>query len=192
MSTFERNISVVPDTKIKADSDELAQCYLKDENDNVIVARELWKDHTAVLVFLRHFACAACRFHAEEVWADRAKYESKGAKISFIGVGDTHFIKKFKEQVGITDAPIYTDPSLKIFDAAGFKRGFWIDPGNMHTRPEFISLAIQHTMKKTGSGNVWQLGGILVIKPSGNIVYQYTSQTMDDVPPNKDVVPQVS
>ena len=183
-----RNLQIVADTKIRADVSSLAKCYVMDENEQITLLGDLWKQDTVLLVFLRHFACAACRAHVRQILENKESFESKGVKIYFIGNGTPHFMRGFKEQFNLQEARIFTDPSLKSFDAAGFKRGFWIDPGNMHTRPEFITQAIFHTMKKTGSGNVWQLGGILAIQAGGKIKYQYTSQTMDDHPPSKDIV----
>ena len=183
-----RRLQTVGETKIRADIASLAQCYVMDENEQITLLGDLWKKETVLLVFLRHFACAACRAHVRQIIENKENFESKGAKIYFIGNGTPHFMRVFKEQYNLQEAKIFTDPSLKSFDAAGFRRGFWIDPGNMHTRPEFISQAIFHTMKKTGSGNVWQLGGILAIQAGGKIKYQYTSQTMDDHPPSKDII----
>lgn len=182
---------LIPDTKIYANINQLSHCYIKDENDYVIPAGDLWKNQTAVIVFLRHFACEMCRLHAAEVWQNRDMYEKKGAKIALIGNGDVSNLKKFKSRMKMEEAAVYTDPTLKTFDAAGFRRGFWVNPGSLHSRPEFIAKAITHTLKSTGSGNVWQLGGILVVKQNGAISYQYTSQTLDDIPPSSDVVPQM-
>jgi len=35
---------------------------------------------------------------------------------------------------------------------------------------------------------VWQLGGILVVKPGGQVAYHYISQITGDYPPERDVV----
>lgn len=182
------NLQIVGDTRIRANISSLAKIYVMDENEQITLLGDLWKKDTVLLVFLRHFACAACRAHVRQILENKESLESKGVKIYFIGNGTPYFMRGFKEHFNLQEAKIFTDPSLKSFDAAGFKRGFWIDPGNMHTRPEFITQAIFHTLKKTGSGNVWQLGGILAIQAGGKITYQYTSQTMDDHPPNKDIV----
>jgi peroxiredoxin len=85
---------------------------------------DLWQKQLSVFVFLRHFACIACWAHAFRVWNEREKYEKAGAKIYFIGNGSSHFISKFKEDIGLQDAQVYTDPSLEVFHACGFKKGF--------------------------------------------------------------------
>ena len=177
----------LPDTKICADGFKLSTCSVLDEDGNKIQLRTLWEKQPAILIFLRHFACDACRKHAVEVWEQRKMYEGKGARIHFIGNGAPHFMKQFKEQYGLEDASFFTDPTLNTFNAAGFRRGFWIDPGEMHSRSEFLWLATRYAMRKTGSGNVWQLGGVLVICPGGVVKYQFISQMMGEFAPSTDI-----
>lgn len=167
----------------------LSMCTLLNENGDTIAIRSLWEKQPAILVFLRHFACDACRRHAVEVWENRELYQEKGARIHFIGNGNVHFMKDFKKTFGLDQASFFTDPTLKTFNAAGFKKGFWIDPGDMHTRPEFLYKALRHTLKKSNaeSGNIWQLGGILVVRPGSVAAYQFISLSMGHFPPTSDV-----
>jgi peroxiredoxin len=167
----------------------LAQCAVLDENGQKVPFSFFWRDHTALLIFLRHFACIACRAHAQEVWADRAKYEANGARIKFIGNGSSDFIKKFKEDLGILEAPVYTDPTLESFKIAGFKRGFLISIGPQAIK-NFLVLKNQgHQSAKyeKAAGDLWQLGGVLVVRPDNRVSYQYISHILGDFPPEKDV-----
>lgn len=177
----------IPDNSIVANMKELSKCNLLNADGKEIPARFLWESQPAILIFLRHFACQACQAHAVEVWKQRKQYESKGALLHFIGNGAPHFINSFKQQNGLDEASFFTDPSLKAFRAAGFRKGFWIDPGEMHSRGEFIWLAIRYQMKMTNEGNVWQLGGVLVISPQAEVKYQFISQAMGDFPPMEDI-----
>lgn len=176
----------IPDNKIRANMIMLPNCNLIKEDGSILPLHSLWKERTAILVFLRHFACDACRKHAVEVWNNREVYRAKGAEIHFIGNGPAQFIKTFKEDHKLQGASFYTDPSLKSFHAAGFKKGFWISPGAMHSRPEFLRLALNYQLKGSSHGNVWQLGGVLVVKPDGTVPYQFTSQAMGDFAPTTD------
>lgn len=163
---------------------QLANCLIKDESGNDVQIGRLWAKSTALLIFLRHFACIACRAHAQQVWSQKEAYERGGAKISFIGNGDARLIKVFKEDLGIQDAPIYTDRSLKSFHAAGFNRGFIASMGPTSLK-NIAQLKTQgHSFGKfeKGIGDLWQLGGILVIKPDGRVAYSYISQAQGDFP----------
>ncbi len=183
------SMTKVSDHQIHVDMKEFSMCTVTKENGDVISIRSLWEKQPAIFVFLRHFACDACRQHAVEVWENREKYENKGARIHFIGNGTAHFLSIFKNTFGLQEASFFTDPTLRTFRAAGFKKGFWIDPGEMHSRPDFLYQAIRFGLRKenAGKGNVWQLGGVLAVRPGGIPTYQFTSLTMGHFPPVTDV-----
>jgi hypothetical protein len=145
---------------------------------------QLWKKQTAILVFLRHFACIACRAHAAQVWRERNKYQSSGAKIIFVGNGQPEWIEKFREDLGIDKGVIVTDPSLNSFRLAGFKSGLFnlIQPASALNAAK---LAMEgHTQKPFAgdSGSHLQMGGILVVNPKNKVLYQYVSDALGDVP----------
>lgn len=180
---------ITVDREIRVKMADFSRCTVLTESGESIEVRTFWEKAPAIFIFLRHFACEACRRHAVEVWENRKLYEEKGAIIRFIGNGDARFLADFKKLHRMQESNFYTDPSLKTFLAAGFKKGFWIDPGAMHTRSEFLYKALKFSANKenTGSGNVWQLGGVLVVRPGGVPVYQFTSLTMDHLPPRSDI-----
>ncbi len=167
----------------------LANAKVFSEDGVAVKMGTLWQKQTAVFIFLRHFACVGCRTHAVQVWNDRDMYQKGGAKIIFIGNGSPDFIKKFKEDLGIEDAPVYTDPELLGFRAAGFKRGFLASLG-----PAAIANGIRMMVKgnvqgqfERAAGDLWQLGGIIVVRPTGQVAYHYISEVLGDFPPQSDV-----
>ncbi len=166
-----------------------ANCEVLNEQGHKVKIASIWRDHTIVFIFLRHFGCVSCRAHAVQVWADRAKYEVNGAKIVFVGNGPPLFINFFKQDLKIEDATIYTDPSLESFRAVGFKRGFLVALG---IRSIANGLRLHWHGHKQGSytnatGDLWQLGGVVVVKPSGKVAYHYISLATGDFPPENDV-----
>lgn len=177
------------ETKIIVELEEFKKCFVLRENGESVALNSLWVEHPAIFVFLRHFGCDACRRHAVDVWGNRQKYEEKGAHIHFIGNGSPAVLAEFKSKHKLEGASFFTDPTLRSFQAAGFRRGFWIDPGDMHTRAEFLYKALRFAAKQenAGSGNVWQLGGVLVIRPGDQVSYQFTSLTMGHFPPASDI-----
>ena len=179
----------VAEEKFEVDIVSLAQAEVKDGAFTKIKLGQLWQKQTTIFVFLRNFACIACRTHAKQVWDKREVYEKKGSRIVFIGNGEPEFIEVFKQEVGIEDAPIYTDPSLESFRASGFKRGFLAALGPRALKNGFSFNRHGHKQGKyeSGSGDLWQLGGILVINKEGRVLYQHISQVLGDFPPEKDV-----
>jgi peroxiredoxin len=187
MSTKAQNAPTAIDANMVA----LSRCEVQNENGDLISLFELWKNHTAILIFLRHFGCIFCRRHAKEVWNEREKYEKNGAKINFIGNGAPFMIKAFKEELEIEEAPIFTDPSLNSFKAAGFKRGFLAALGPRVVINAAKALAEGHAqggLYKKEQGDLWQLGGILVVKSNGTPAYQFISQAAGDFSPEQDEV----
>ncbi|AHZ86869.1 hypothetical protein Bb109J_c0730 [Bdellovibrio bacteriovorus] len=173
------------------DISRLSQVFVTGEDQNKFKLGTFWQKAPAILIFLRHFACIACRAHAKDVWANRDKYEKAGAQIYFIGNGSPTMIKVFKEDLGLEGAWVFTDPNLEAFHAAGFKRGFFSAYG-------FKSLSSIRKLKEQGhvakrwspeQGDATQLGGILVVKPGGKVTYQYISEYQGDVEEPQDYSP---
>jgi peroxiredoxin len=162
----------------------LANHKILDESGEAIKVGTLWRDHPVIFIFLRHFACVGCRAHAVQVWSEREKYEKNGARIVFISNGAPNFIQAFKEDLGITDAKVLTDPELVSFRAAGFRRGFLaaLGPKSLVNGLTLMSKGHSNGKVEAGTGDYWQLGGVVVIQTDGRVSYHYISQSLGDYP----------
>jgi peroxiredoxin len=178
----------IPPDEIEIEVEALAECMVSDEDGKTMRLKELWADGPAILVFLRHFACIACRAHASDVWKNRAKLEKSGAKIRFIGVGSPEYIKTFKEDLSIGEAHIVTDPSLISFRIAGFKRGFLnnFGPRSIINSINLSRRGFKFQVPEARTGDTWQLGGTLVVSQNGRVTYQFISEVQGDFAPEKD------
>ena len=163
------------------------------EDSNPIELNKLWREQTAILIFIRHFACVGCRAVAKQIWNDWEKYQKSGAKLYFIGNGSPHFIKAFKEDLKIEGATVLTDPSLVSFRAAVFRRGFLAALG-----PKSILNGVQLMIKghkqdkyDDEAGDLWQLGGVVAVVPTGKVVFHHISEALGDYPPENDVIGQI-
>lgn len=168
--------------KIVCDIRRLSQTVVIGEDHNKFKMSSFWEKGPAIFIFLRHFACIACRAHAVDVWKEREKYEKAGAQIYFIGNGSPGMLKNFKEDLGLQDAWVFTDPTLEAFHAAGFKRGILsaFGPRSMMNIARLKKEG--HHAKKWSSeqGDALQLGGVLAVKPGGVVTYQYISHAQGD------------
>jgi peroxiredoxin len=178
----------VPQAKNSVDIVVFANSYVLDSQNRKFKLGQLWQNQTVIFIFLRHFACIACRAHAAEVWKERAKYEKTGARLVFIGNGSPAYIDAFKADLRMDSAVILTDPSLDSFRAAGFRHGFF----------EVVQLKSMLNAIKLGSeghkqtsaiaeGSNWQLGGVLAISREGKVLYQFVSQALGDHPDEADL-----
>ncbi len=166
----------------------LGNCIVTGPTGQQIKVEQLWHSQTAVIVFLRHFGCIACRSHALQVWAARDQFMATGAKIVFIGNGQHTYIEKFREDLGLTGALILTDPSLLSFQAAGFRHGFFalVQPKSVINLVKLAIAGEKNQPANSETGTNWQLGGIVVVKPGGKVTYHYISEALGDYPPAND------
>ena len=103
----------------------------------------------------------------------RPSIVERGARLIAIGNGPPHFIAGFREDTGWQD-PLYTDPSLAIYNAASFKRGVLttLNPSSVVRTIGSLRRGFRQTSTK---GDPWQQGGVLIIRPSGDILWRHES-----------------
>jgi dehydrogenase/reductase SDR family protein 12 len=104
--------------------------------------------------------------------------EASGASLVIIGNGSAEFAQAFREDLDLT-GPILIDPDLLSYRAAGLRRG----------RAEILSPRLwTNAARALGAGyrqnsvegDPWQLGGVFVIRPGGDLLYQYRSREAGD------------
>jgi hypothetical protein len=111
---------------------------------------------------------------------------SRGAELVIIGNGAPNFAAAFREDFQL-DCPLLVDPELRAYRAAGLRRG----------RVELLSprlplnalRALRSGSRQTGvQGDPWQLGGVFVIRPGGDLAYRYLSREAGDHPPVDEIL----
>lgn len=109
-----------------------------------------------------------------------------GAELVVVGNGTVEHLRWFLEDQA-PDFPVYTDPELAVYRAAGMRR----DAG------AFLSVKVLKSTlraRRAGytqpgvKGDPWQQGGVLVILPDGTIAYRHASGYLGDLPAPADVV----
>ncbi len=125
-----------------------------------------------------------------QVWSRRKELQAGGAEIFFIGNGSPSAIVKFKAEMKIADAKFLTDEDLLCFQAAGFKRGFLstLGPTSLKNGIRLIRRGFKQNRPTPEDGDVWQLGGVMVVQQNGNVIYHYISTALGDFPPESDIL----
>jgi AhpC/TSA antioxidant enzyme len=109
-----------------------------------------------------------------------------GAELVVVGNGTAEMARAFAEDTQLT-TPIYTDPSRRSYALAGFKRG-------MLATLSLRGLGHAARAVKGGfrqgptQGDPWQLGGVLVVRKGGDIVYAHRDREAGDVAPTGEVL----
>jgi dehydrogenase/reductase SDR family protein 12 len=110
----------------------------------------------------------------------------RGAELVIVGNGSRYFASSFREELGL-DCPLLVDPELTAYRAAGLRRGRVeiLSPRiPLNALRAFWSGARQHGVR----GDPWQLGGVFVIRPGGEVLYRYVSREAGDHAPIADVL----
>jgi dehydrogenase/reductase SDR family protein 12 len=114
----------------------------------------------------------------------------RGAELVVVGNGTRYFAGAFREELGL-DVLLLVDPDLQAYRAAGLRRGRVevLSPRvPLNALRAFWSGARQHGVR----GDPWQLGGVFVIRPGGEVVYRYVSREAGDHPPIDEVLSALS
>ena len=109
---------------------------------------------------------------------DLHSWQEEGISVALIGSGSASFASAFAEDFDL-DLPLYVDPSLDSFRAAGLRRGV-----SAVASPRFFTNALrayQSGARQQGvEGDPWQLGGVLVIAAGGDLLGAFRSETAGD------------
>ena len=164
----------------------LADAVVQDPQGQEHRLGELWAGGPAVLVFLRHFGCLFCQVDMSQVCRAADSIGALGAKLCFIGNGTPKMALDFQQEHALK-IPVFVDPSLEAYRAAGLKRGLWKTLGLRPILRSFPALAAGFRPGRL-QGDPWQQGGILVVGKEGQILYAYSNQHSGDTPRIKEIL----
>ena len=101
-----------------------------------------------------------------------------------------NFAEAFREDYGL-DSPLLIDPELRAYRAAGLRRG---RVEALSPRMPLNALRALRGGSRQGSvqGDVWQLGGVFVIRPGGDLAYRYVSREAGDHAPPEAILESLS
>lgn len=100
------------------------------------------------------------------------------AELYVIGNGSPSFVAGFRDETG-WDGGVFTDPSLKVFEAAQLERGVLktFDPRALG---KTIKAFARGSRQGRTQGDAFQQGGVLVIAPGNVVRWQHVSKRPGD------------
>ena len=110
----------------------------------------------------------------------------RGAELVIVGNGAQPFAAAFVEDLQL-DCPVLVDTELSAYRAAGLRRGLveLISPRiPFHAIRAVRSGSVQSTVQ----GDPWQLGGVFVIRPDGELLYRHASREAGDHAPVEEIL----
>jgi hypothetical protein len=103
-----------------------------------------------------------------------------GAELIIVGNGQPQHAIDFRETEHV-ESPLYVDPELQAYAAAGLKRGLRssLSPGVI-----LRGLRAFGEGKRQGAtmGDPWQQGGVFIIRPGNRVDFSYISAEAGDHP----------
>ncbi|MEZ4400701.1 MAG: peroxiredoxin-like family protein [Kofleriaceae bacterium] len=117
-------------------------------------------------------------------------FAAAGASLAVIGNGAPTYLSDFRRTTGY-DGPLYTDPSLVIYQVLRLRRGL----GSV-LRPSVAAHAVRAVRggfrQGATQGHALQQGGVAVVDERGAIRYRYASRAAGDHPAVADVLAAVA
>lgn len=140
----------------------------------------LWEKQAVVIVFLRHFGCLFCRGQVAHMKPHLPAIRAAGAEMVVIGSGTPFYAQGFIEDFH-PDCPVFVDPKLEAYAAAGMRRGIGTVM-NPQAALQAVKFLAQGHLQGSTQGDPWQEGGVLIVTPPGKLAYSYISQYAGDHP----------
>lgn len=165
-------------------TDAFAQATLIDTQGETVVMESLWEKQPAVIVFLRHFGCMFCREQATQLAEHYQDILDLDGEAYAIGNGTAKMAKEFAEAYKLP-FPLYTDPSRKSYELAGFQRKLGLGLRSFKKARE--TLKSGHRQGRT-QGDAKQQGGGLVILTGGDRVWSHIDRYAGDLANIKQMV----
>ena len=105
---------------------------------------------------------------------------AKGAELVIVGNGNRHFATAFRKEMGL-ESPVYEDTQRAAYRALGRKRSIAsvLSPAGIG---RIVKTMRSGHRQKGVQGDAWQMGGVLVVRPGGEVAYQYLSEAPGDHP----------
>jgi len=118
---------------------------------------------------------------------ERERLLEHGAGLCFVGNGNRNFGRAFRDEFAIR-SPVYLDTRRRAYEALGMKRGVLAAIGSLATIRSAARAMRGGFRQGPVQGDAWQLGGVLVVRPGGELVYRYLSSSAGDHPPLDDIL----
>jgi hypothetical protein len=109
-----------------------------------------------------------------------------GAELVAVGNGNVMHLNWFLEELK-PDFPIFTDPSTKVYAAAGLKKGI-LETFGPSAALRGLKSILGGNPQKGVKGDAFQQGGAMIVLRDGTLAWTYVSEGVGDHPPNERVL----
>jgi peroxiredoxin len=159
----------------------LAEARVLDASGAAHALGARWAERDAVVIFVRHFACAGCAAHVAELRPRLAELAALGTGVALVGNGTPLQLAAFIERERLADAPIasYTDPERAAYRAAELART-WAGTIGPRALANLAALLARGYWNGRTRGDLVQQGGTLYVRRGGELAFAHRSARVGD------------
>jgi len=160
--------------------ESLDDAMVVDETGAAVRLADTWRDRPVVLAFVRHFGCPLCHEFAVALQQSAEAIREAGADVIVVGHGQPEGAARFRTQFELA-IPVLVDRHRHIFELLGFRRNLG---GTANPLTMLLAFRAWRRGARQGwaAGDPWQLGGVLIVQPGGEISYRHESRYAGDHP----------
>jgi peroxiredoxin len=167
----------------------LADAVVLDARDAPHRLGDLWATRDAVVVFVRHFACAGCSAHVAELRPRLRELADLGVATALVGNGSPLQLAAFVARQELAGHPLelFTDPTRAAYLAAGLERS-WLGVVGPRALGNLAALLARGYPNGVPRGDTAQQGGTLYIARGGRLAFYHRAARLGDRARTADVV----
>ncbi len=112
---------------------------------------------------------------------------ARGAELVVVGCGNRHFATGFRQELRL-ETPLFVDTKRESYRALGMRRVSpfaFLSPKVLRNLGRALKAGFR---QGRAQGDVWQLGGVLIVRPDASVAFRYLSNEAGDHPPLADVL----
>lgn len=161
-----------------------------DAEDRRIPLPELWQSGPVLVVLLRHSGCPICREHLIVTEGILDDILAAGCRVVGVCLGSGQEAKALQDELALR-FPVYGDQEQVLYRQLQMPRGSWwqVTLGPMLREP-IKAVRRLRDVRKPGR-DVRQLGGVVLLSDTGEVVYRYCQSDSADMPGDDEVMAAV-
>jgi peroxiredoxin len=116
------------------------------------------------VAFLRHFGCTFCREMVADLAARRKQIEAAGSYLAFVHLGTEEKAKTFFAYYKLDDAPRFSDPEARLYQAFGLVRAELRQYLNFESLYRTLMASFHGHFVGFPAGDVKQMPGVFLLQ----------------------------
>ena len=123
-----------------------------------------------------------CREQATGFRSRQGDFDAAGARLAFVSTGGPHFARGFVEEFQLQGIPVLSDERRAAYRLLDFKRSGASTLLSPRAYAHYLRAIARGFLQGRTQGDPFQQGGVVVVRPDGEVAYLYRSREGGDHP----------